>query len=330
MTSALPNGLLDAPVPLKSSLKAGQRNGATTKAEETLVIRSNKPVSHPRPNALPRGKVGLPIAPAKPDALRRDLPRPTPNPLSAPRVMPNSLEFSAEKSSNATPFSAPAVKLQTKERVEVKNTLPPIPASAQRKLALPISNSEAKYNVRSARGGRGGVTTSVAAIWASRAEANNKEADSNTPASAVPRSISGQGPMAPARRLDGEIKANSASTSTTGAAQKALLEHNTQLENLYSSSEAPSRDPIKGISVPAQVHKYHAQPQLSSAATLAQPVLDAKYKPPALSMTLSTVFEPSTVNGGHGSASSAVKSGEVHFGQARLKDLIKKYQQGAS
>jgi hypothetical protein len=88
-----------------------------------------------------------------------------------------------------------------------------------------------------------------------------------------------------------------------------------------------ARPVIKAASVPAIVSSSHATPMLSSTASLARP------SPPpgerrGQPKVLSTIKE-SRSEVGKGKEMPPVKpaAGDLVFGQARLRDLIKKYQE---
>ena len=95
---------------------------------------------------------------------------------------------------------------------------------------------------------------------------------------------------------------------------------------------------IKGTSDPAVVSSSHATPTLSSTASLARPTSEDGLKhqrPPKLSTTLlsSTTAKPSVAMSSQlpsdlprAGAVSPSKPVDLAFGQARLRDLIKKYQ----
>ncbi|KAF4571021.1 hypothetical protein EYR36_001709 [Pleurotus pulmonarius] len=193
---------------------------------------------------------------------------------------------------------------------------------------------EVKYDIRSARGGRGGKVTAVAAIWAAGAF---KKADSpppdklvvapkpkkvvpppfvtKKPTSRAPPPISSKPPLLlAASRKKSPSSAASSDGSTAAARTDSTVDNKTQ--HVTKSSSAP-----------ALVSSSLAIPMLSSTASLARPVTKAKtpIKPPP------TLFETSTprVSAPHQGLPARTPSGtktDLAFGQARLRDLIRKYQ----
>lgn len=325
-----PRRLSDVPPAPKPVFKPGQINGAAVKVGKVPIIQPNRPFPSQTPTPATKAteiqpspqikELKPPVKPIKPDILLDKLTEPPFKPSSSPQRDANSVE-AAKFSPRPSPPVLHKLKLETKEKnVKSKGTLPPIPVSAKQRLALPVSDSEAKYDARSARGGRGGITTSVAAIWAARAE-GNEEGGSVTPSPVASRDEVVRKPLA---LSPAESKASS--TPKTSAPRMVIPDLSIpQVKESPQLSAKMSQDPTKGTSVPALVDRYHAKPQLSSVATLSQPVLNMKYKPPSLSMTLSGVSEPPSNNSG-----LPAKAGELPLGQARLKELIKKYQQVAS
>ncbi|TFK34549.1 hypothetical protein BDQ12DRAFT_656689 [Crucibulum laeve] len=91
-----------------------------------------------------------------------------------------------------------------------------------------------------------------------------------------------------------------------------------------------SKPIIKSTSVPAVISSSHATPMLSSTASLArpQPVTPRVDRPPRLPGGLSTPKQEAGATHSISTPLSPPKSttGDLAFGQARLRDLIKKYQ----
>ncbi len=150
------------------------------------------------------------------------------------------------------------------------------------------TDPEVKYDVRSARGGRGGKVTAVAAIFAA-----GKSEDSTPPTSS---------PLAKA-------KASPVSTS-----KPPRLPYN------IGKSKTP-------VSSSVAVSSSHATPTLSSTASLARPATNRTTTPGQASKgwkpAMTAVTE--THQDGTKSPTPKVSPGYV-FGQAKLKDLINKYQ----
>lgn len=192
---------------------------------------------------------------------------------------------------------------------------------------------EVKYDVRSARGGRGGKVTAVAAIWAAGAF---KKADSpppdkpvvapkpkkvtpapfvtKRPAARAPPLITSKPPL-----LLSAARKNSPSSAASSDGSTAAARTDSTVDN-------KAKHVTKSSSVPAMVSSSLAIPMLSSTASLARPVTKAKtpIKPPP------TLFETSAprvsaYQGLPARAPSGTKT-DLAFGQARLRDLIRKYQ----
>ncbi|KAF9029109.1 hypothetical protein BDZ89DRAFT_1065634 [Hymenopellis radicata] len=150
------------------------------------------------------------------------------------------------------------------------------------------TDPEVKYDVRSARGGRGGKVTAVAAIFAA-----GKSEDSTPPTSS---------PLAKA-------KASPVSTS-----KPPRLPYN------IGKSKTP-------VSSSVAVSSSHATPTLSSTASLARPATNRTAAPGQATKGWKPVMTAvsETLQDGTKSPTPKVSPGYV-FGQAKLKDLINKYQ----
>ncbi|KAH7926359.1 hypothetical protein BV22DRAFT_1063091 [Leucogyrophana mollusca] len=150
---------------------------------------------------------------------------------------------------------------------------------------------EVKYDIRSARGGRGGKVTEVASLWASKAS------PVDPPAKAAQRTTA---PIPPARKL---VDAKNA-------------------EGIEKQTK-----PTKASTVPAVISSSHAVPMLSSTASLARvsPGVNRTRLAPSLSPTIESVPETKVFTKSPGSQPVRTP-GDLAFGQARLRDLIKKYQ----
>ncbi|CAK5269943.1 unnamed protein product [Mycena citricolor] len=162
---------------------------------------------------------------------------------------------------------------------------------------------EVKYDIRSARGGRGGRVTAAKEIWASgavfdkAASAQQKQKPAIPP---PPTSKTAAKPTAPTPK---------SSSPVPPTIPKVI------------SPRSPLAKP--GASVPA-VSSSYARPTISSTASLARPVVAAAGS-----------GDPAWKRVGRGVAAGPVKmpdeattskKPELAFGQARLRDLISKYQ----
>lgn len=226
---------------------------------------------------------------------------------------------------------------------------------------------EVKHDIRSARGGRGGKVAAVASLWANAVAAERAPADIKQkskydqklgPTLGEPSRV---GRMAPGKSRPSVNPVLHQSPKVVGKAP-ALKDvtrepRNDRFQGRVDGVTSPvfvkptlamtaskatqkplaaplARKPnqlIKSTSVPAVISSSHAIPMLSSTASLArsQPLSpNTNPSTPALATSV-----PSPVESTHISSPSAPvqkSSGGMAFGQARLRDLIKKYQgQGA-
>ncbi|KAF9790357.1 hypothetical protein BJ322DRAFT_382751 [Thelephora terrestris] len=226
-----------------------------------------------------------------------------------------------------------------------------------RKNTIP-SDLTAKYDVRSARGGRGGQVTAVAAIWAASEKDSALDfptpkpwTSPNAPGNAIagpkstkptvaprPGGLSATKPSATGlalRKIDvGKVKSTQ-SVSGSGAGQEEDGE-----ETPVKGSNHTRARMIKSSSVPAVISSSTAVPMISSTASLVRPPGSSpvRERPGKISRGLGTriptieedIASDSTSVGvgrtrGGGVVESPSKT-ELAFGQARLRDLIKKYQ----
>ncbi|KAF5379738.1 hypothetical protein D9615_005784 [Tricholomella constricta] len=229
----------------------------------------------------------------------------------------------------------------------------------------PQPDPEVKYDIRSARGGRGGRVTAITSIWAS----GGPEAKSNPPLKDVPSST-----PKPRRTPMPEAEVRDTPGLLAGAADpgplitkpppppprtprtpvKSLLTASaphTHAHSVNKQAHAQASEPkptpagkrprpmIKSSSssVPAVISSSHAIPTLSSTASLARPSPNKnKNRSPQFKVP-PTIVEARPDSGGRISTANAnapasattkpaAGGGEMAFGQARLRDLIKKYQ----
>jgi hypothetical protein len=211
----------------------------------------------------------------------------------------------------------------------------------------PPSNPDVKYDIRSARGGRGGQVTAVASLWASGAPlvdakkpAKSDKTSDDRPAVKHLRSIA----ESPSKSFAG-VDENKPTTQRPFDRQhlRPIAE-----SPVSSSIPTPPPDPssdldnnhkarrvapmIKSASVPAILSSSHAKPTLSSTASLARPTRPPGNHIPPAKLQDTTVSEarsqPHTPNSP--ALSKPPPPGDLAFGQARLRDLIRKYQGQAS
>ena len=217
----------------------------------------------------------------------------------------------------------------------------------------------AKYDIRSARGGRGGRVTAVAAFWAA-GEKQNGSGDRPTPKAWVKPYAPGKPVIAPKPTVT-QKPAGLSSTKPT-ASNPALrkidagkVKPTQGVSNPHVSQDDDEETPMKGTdhararmikssSVPAVISSSTAIPMISSTASLVRPPGSSpvRERPGKISRGLnariptieedipsdSTSVGVGRTRGGEGKphvAGSPTKT-ELAFGQARLRDLIKKYQ----
>lgn len=163
---------------------------------------------------------------------------------------------------------------------------------------------EVKYDVRSARGGKGGRVTEVASLWAAKADATQTQAKQNGASQPMKKPANHGGKLAVKSPLSTSQTHSPPDTSREGRGKAA-----------------------KATTVPAVISSSHAVPMLSSTASLARASPNPRTPasrplPPMISETISDL-------------KSVVRTpiprvtrtpGDLGFGQARLRDLIKKYQ----
>ncbi len=276
---------------------------------------------------------------------------------------------------NEPPSSSTATTLNA-------NALPaPVPIRRLAQIYSPPSQVEMKYGVKSARGGRGGRVTAVAAIWAEASKAADFSASASagsgspvaTPTLAptqVPRQANASRP--PAAKSSKAVQPRGTPTAATGSPNKVPIKPMTSIVDPMRASPIPAlvkhvpakeKEKEKEVSRPPRtlfgfglgvaaaatpsspaLSSSIATPVLSSTASLARPPVTAPTtttqptmnngtpsppSPPAQSHphprsqpvpTPAAGQRPPMVNGG------GFKAAELAFGQARLRDLIKRYQ----
>ncbi|KAI0833809.1 hypothetical protein BC628DRAFT_1414544 [Trametes gibbosa] len=231
-----------------------------------------------------------------------------------------------------------------------------LPKVSPRLTAYPprSSDPEVKYDVRSARGGRGGIVTSVAALWASAPQSPARESPMSAAISAKPQfkanrladqwkprvaaSVPKSEPSkSPPPLADIRSRAPRSATKTTASSPSVTPSPPTTSVADLSTRRARL---IKSTSVPAIVSSSLATPMISSTASLSRPApapaerhkLNVKL-PPTISEgePLAKSQPPTSVSiSVPGSAPAGPNSppakADLAFGQARLRELIKRYQ----
>ncbi|KAF9231131.1 hypothetical protein BU15DRAFT_82801 [Melanogaster broomeanus] len=176
-----------------------------------------------------------------------------------------------------------------------------------------IADPEVKYDVRSARGGKGGKVTQVASLWASKASTSDATAK-KTPTPPPPRPI-----RKPVPNVLTKAPLSTAATATNANGP-------TSLRDAHGLDKGAK--PAKATTVPAVISSSHAVPMLSSTASLARAPAANKSRsanlalPPMVSETVSDARNLARSPG----PKPGRQLGDLAFGQARLRDLIKKYQ----
>ncbi|RPD54826.1 hypothetical protein L226DRAFT_539372 [Lentinus tigrinus ALCF2SS1-7] len=227
-------------------------------------------------------------------------------------------------------------------------------------------DSEVKYDVRSARGGKGGIVTSVAAIWASGQSTERAAVPKVAPAKPQPKpaKLAEQwkaktalgatkpppkplDPIKPTPKPKPDALRSPTTTSPLSDGRPKMMrptpKSGTSSPALTSSSPDPTiasvgdltakrARMIKSSSVPAVVSSSTATPTLSSTASLARPSparvdrlkLSAKLPPTIAEVDSRTDTSSKTAT--PKSPGSPPAKNEYAFGQARLRELIKRYQ----
>jgi len=207
-----------------------------------------------------------------------------------------------------------------------------LPSSLQKYLPVfpprPI-DPEVRYDVRSARGGRGGKVTAVAALWATASQTPSQPSQpSQTPRPSVSTKVIKPTPFTAKPHVERkvELKFTSAPASIPPRFKERLPPRQPATNDVAPQLPAKRVKAAKSASVPAIVSSSLATPMLSSTASLA--------RPPALTTDrIRFKTQVSSALTDHRDSVPVVSpkplpavKGEMAFGQARLKELIKKYQ----
>lgn len=208
-----------------------------------------------------------------------------------------------------------------------------------------IQDPEVQYDVRSARGGRGGQVTAIAAFWAAAAKEASKDGPSR-PAIDTSVEVTSRKQAAPivapkpviAQRINEPLiierpamrslkpVASAKSLDTSKASiPVAVFDSSPKLLGLAGRTNPAT----KSSSVPAVVSSSLATPMLSSTASLARPPVEQPRRPivGVVGTNFITSVEPPTKPYGPTKAKSTP---DLAFGKARLRDLIRKYQERGS
>jgi len=261
----------------------------------------------------------------------------------------------------STPKPLP-VKLPWMQKLEVAKSTPAnlnyLPKFGKKIIPPDLA---AKYDIRSARGGRGGQVTAIAAIWGA-AEKQKSSTDLPAPKPWAKSNTPGNHIITP-RPGKPSVASKPAGLSVTkptatGAALRKIDVGKVKPMQGISNPHAGEEDeesPIKGAnrtrarmikssSVPAVVSSSTAVPMISSTASLVKPPGSSpiRERPGKISRGLTTripTIEEDVVSDSTSVGAGLTVGGEgkphvigsptqtdLAFGQARLRDLIKKYQ----
>ena len=286
---------------------------------------------------------GSPILPEPPaaEAQAEELPPVTP-PESEPN--PRSSGFISVITLRRAPISLPQPADSTPDDAQqaprknvhpirrIANRYPPPPP--------PPSQVEMKYNVKSARGGRGGRVTAVASIWAeaSKGGAPAGAAANVPPSKPKPKHKASQPDLFISRGRVPTPAKSAEDAPARAPAQRALF-------GLGVAAAATPSSPALSSSI--------ATPVLSSTASLAQPPGAPRARARARARAITPTPEPESVSVPVHAADSrrspspqlqqqqqsqqqqgwkaplvsgAGLKADLAFGQARLRDLIRRYQ----
>ncbi|KAI0091276.1 hypothetical protein BDY19DRAFT_904724 [Irpex rosettiformis] len=198
-------------------------------------------------------------------------------------------------------------------------------------------NPEVHYDIRSARGGRGGIVTAVASIWASQVKGQVSSTPDKTSANLRPPNMTPlANPSLPRNRLNvpripSKAAIHPQSLSRSISPSKMRGSPTSTSTSTPTPVKSPSADLAvrrakltKSSSVPAVVSSSLATPMLSSTASLARPKpttdhMRFKSKLPPTISEMPSAFDAKPIV-------SPKPQNELAFGKARLRELIQKYQ----
>ncbi|KAJ3923721.1 hypothetical protein F5877DRAFT_30769 [Lentinula edodes] len=192
------------------------------------------------------------------------------------------------------------------------------------------SDPEVKYDIRSARGGKGGRVTAVAAIWASGSVgASGKKPTATSP-------LSTPHPPGKSSKAIGKVTSPfsvpkfpvSVSSSSSSASGDGISGQRTTPTRRNVGVGVGVK--VASTPVPAVISSSYAKPALSTTASLSRPTTAASRASPVKVPPTISEF-PSEVRLESKSSDPTSNKTYTHgehlaFGQARLRDLIKKYQ----
>ncbi|KDQ59006.1 hypothetical protein JAAARDRAFT_192565 [Jaapia argillacea MUCL 33604] len=294
----------------------------------------------------PRSSGFMPIATFRASRIRQ-----TPRNVEQRSAPPNH-EIPASPSTESKPIDKDADKAKATSPSQSVNKTPVLKSPPKLPVQWPPPlDSHVKYDVRSARGGRGGKVASVTAIWASAGPSNDVLERQLAKAEALkpvkqgspgvkppippkPKSLD----VLPPRRMTSPLVQPSQEPKTkigsplrfdapppkppkpSHSRSPAVTSPSPELPSLADLTARRAKM-IKSVSVPAMVSSSLAKPTLSSTASLVKPPMSGKTRSPI--KVPPTVLESTMQSDAVGVTKIP---GDLAFGQARLRDLIKKYQ----
>ncbi|KAL6307465.1 hypothetical protein BKA93DRAFT_727408 [Sparassis latifolia] len=214
-----------------------------------------------------------------------------------------------------------------KDSPNPKTPLARVAVVPPRLAAYPLQppDPEVRYDIRSARGGRGGKVTAVAAIWASATQQqdnNSKPVVKHSGVSLAKTLDLGKTPtMKPLPQKSLPLSEPPKPPSNAKLSLAPIRPRETKAAPAVDISAKRGRM-TKASTSPAAVSSSLATPMLSSTASLARPTpplsdrnnLKLPTSIPEMSRLKPSDPKPNTAKG------------ELAFGQARLRELIKRYQ----
>jgi hypothetical protein len=303
-----------------------------------VFISSSYPSS---PKSSSKGQLPVEGAQVSPQDEEKDISA-APNPRSSgfvPLATLKAVPKEARIDGSSTPKPSTA-QLAWLAKLEQKAPQPPYSLELGSKLAArypPPVDPAVKYDVRSARGGKGGRVATVASIWASTAQGGPVLAKLG-PSKPV------QNNLMPKRFEIGKVNAAQGVTSASSSSTEGEDKAKGDMKVGRGGGDYKKARLVKSSSVPAVVSSSLAIPTLSSTASLARSgdYPFPRERPGKISRTFETI--PTIEEDSGDKPNSAIKFGaakpvgsgvaiakaELAFGQARLRELIKKYQGGTS